>query len=349
MELEVESLVMDDVALTVVRAAVTATPRQRTETSKTMMEVETETLATNGVMTTIGTPSHKIVRLTTMTVVGVEAATSTSMTTTEFGAETLATKDVVMTPVGAAVTATFRQRTKMSKAMMEAEAETSATDGVTSMIGTPSQKIMTLTTMTVVGVEAAMSTTTTEFGFETLVTDDVGMMTGTPCKIETLVTGDAATRIGTPCQIKKLPKMTAAGVEAAATLCQWTKMLMTTTEAGAETLVTNCVGTMIGTHQFEKLTTTMAVGVEMLTMLRQRTKISTTAMEVGVETSVTSGNAMIIGSESQTKKSTPTTMVGVEAATMSRQQTKTLSTTTEVGAATPVTGDVASTMTDDSF
>jgi hypothetical protein len=212
----------------------------------------------------------------------------------------------------------------------------------------PSRKIETLTTMTAVGVEAAMSTTTTEFGLETLVTSYVAMMTGTPCQIETSATGDVATKIGTPRQIEKLPKTTADGVEAAAISCQQTKMLMTTTEAGDETLATDGIGMMINTHQIKKLTTTTAVGAEMLTTLRQRTKILMTMTKVGIETSVTSGDAMIIGSRSQTKKSTTTMAVGVEATTTSRQQTKTSPTTTEVIVATPVTDDVATTMTVDS-
>jgi hypothetical protein len=204
--------------------------------------------------------------------------------------------------------------------------------------------------MTVVGVEAATSTTTTEFGLETLVTNNIAMMTGTPCQIKTSATGNVITKIGTLRQIEKLPKTTADGVEAVVMLCQRTKMLTTTMEAGAgnETLATNGVGTMIGTHQIEKLTTTRAVETEMLTTLRQQTKISMTMTKVGVETLVTSGEAMIIGSGSQTEKSIATMAVGVEAATTSRQQTKTSSMTTEVGVATPVINNVATTMTDNS-
>ena len=130
--------------------------------------------------------------------------------------------------------------------------------------------------------------------------------------------------------------------------CQRIKMLMTTTEAGNETLATNGVGTMIGIHQINKLTTTTAVGAEMLMMLRQHTKIVMTTTKVGSETSVTSGNVMIIGSGSQTKKSTATMAVGVAATTTSRQQTKMSLTTTEVVNVTPVTNNIATTMADGS-
>ena len=68
--------------------------------------------------------------------------------------------------------------------------------------------------------------------------------------------------IGTPSQIKKLGTMTAVGVEAAATSWQQTKTLITATEAGIETSVTNGIGTMVCTHQIKKLTMTAAVGVE---------------------------------------------------------------------------------------
>jgi hypothetical protein len=83
----------------------------------------------------------------------------------------------------------------------------------------PSRKIKTLTTMPVVGVEAATSTTTTEFGHETLVTNDVAMMTGTPCQTKTSATSDIATKIGTPRQIEKLSKTTVDGVEVMAMSC----------------------------------------------------------------------------------------------------------------------------------
>ena len=131
----------------------------------------------------------------------------------------------------------------------------------------PSRKIETLTTMTVVGVEAATTTTTTEFGLETLVTNDVAMMTSTPCQIKTLATSDIATKIGTPRQIEKLPKTTADGVEATAMSCQRTKMLMTTMKAGDETLAIDSIWITIGTHQIKKLTTTTAVGAELSTTL----------------------------------------------------------------------------------
>ena len=66
-----------------------------------------------------------------------------------------------------------------------------------------------------------------------------------------------------------------------------------------------------------------------------------TMTKVGGETSVTSGDAMIIGSGSQTEKSTTTTSMAdrFEATTTSRQQSKTSLTTTEVVVATPVTDD----------
>jgi hypothetical protein len=113
--------------------------------------------------------------------------------------------------------------------------------------------------MTVVGDEAATSTTTIEFGLETFVTDDVAMMTGTPCQIMTSATSDIATKIGTPRQIEMLPKMTADGVEATAMSCQRTKMLMTIMEAWDETLAINSVGATIGTHQIKKLITPTAM------------------------------------------------------------------------------------------
>ena len=86
----------------------------------------------------------------------------------------------------------------------------------------PSWKVETLTLMTVVGVEAATSRTTTEFGLETLVTNDVAMMTGIPCQIKNSAIDNDTTKIGTLCQIEKLPKTTADGVEVMAMSCQRT-------------------------------------------------------------------------------------------------------------------------------
>ena len=188
--------------------------------------------------------------------------------------------------------------------MTEVGVATSATDGIATMIGTPSQTKK-LTKTTAVGVEAAVmlqqrtktSKTTTVVGVETLTTEGNTMA------------------IGNQSQIKKSTRTTTVGVEAAATSRHQTKMSMTTTEVRGETLATNGVAAMIGTlSQIKKSTTTMAVEVEMVAMLRQQTKTLTT-IEVGVETLETDGVTTTISTPSQIENLTTTMAVGVEVET----------------------------------
>ena len=111
--------------------------------------------------------------------------------------------------------------------------------------------------MTVVGVEDATSTTTTESGLETLANNGVTMMTE------------------------------AAGAELLTTLRQHTKTLMTITVDGGETSVTNSDARINNSEsQTEKSTTTTAVGFEVTTTPRQQTKKSSTTTEVVVATPV---------------------------------------------------------------
>ncbi len=113
--------------------------------------------------------------------------------------------------------------------------------------------------MTVVGAKDATSTTTTKFGLETLVNDEVAMMTW------------------------------AVGAELSTTLRQCTETSMTMTVVGGETSVTSRDAVINDSEsQTKKSTTTTAVGFEVTTTSRQQTKTLWTTTEVVVATPVIS-------------------------------------------------------------